>query len=39
MQLSTITVSVLSYLIGAVPFAVLVGKRLANVDVQQLGSG
>jgi glycerol-3-phosphate acyltransferase PlsY len=39
MQLPTISVLVLSYLIGAIPFAVLVGKRLANVDVQHVGSG
>lgn len=39
MQLSTIFVLVLSYLIGAVPFAMLVGKRLANVDIQHVGSG
>lgn len=39
MQLSTIPILLLSYFIGAIPFAVLVGKRLANVDVQQTGSG
>ncbi|PLS78399.1 MAG: hypothetical protein CYG59_18805, partial [Chloroflexi bacterium] len=29
----------LSYLLGAVPFAVLVGKRLRGIDVQRTGSG
>ncbi|GIV96313.1 MAG: hypothetical protein KatS3mg057_0970 [Herpetosiphonaceae bacterium] len=30
---------VLSYLLGAIPFALLVGKTLRGVDVQQAGSG
>lgn len=30
---------VLSYLIGAIPFAVLVGKGLRGIDVQRTGSG
>ncbi len=29
----------LSYLLGAVPFAVVVGKRLRGIDVQRTGSG
>ncbi len=39
MQPSMILLLLLSYFIGAIPFAVLVGKRLANVDVQHVGSG
>lgn len=29
----------LSYLIGAIPFAVLVGRRLRGIDIQRVGSG
>lgn len=39
MQLSTILVLVLSYCIGAIPFAVLVGQQMAHVNIQRVGSG
>src|SRR5690606_5734719 len=29
----------LSYLIGSIPFALIVGKKLFNIDVRQYGSG
>ena len=32
-------VVVIGYLLGAIPFGVLVGRRLAKVDVRQYGSG
>ena len=34
-----ILVLILSYLLGAIPFAVLVGKRVRGVDIQRTGSG
>lgn len=39
MQPALVVVLILSYLIGAIPFAVLVGRRLAGVHIQQVGSG
>ena len=34
-----IAVALLGYLLGSIPFGVLVGKRSARVDVRQIGSG
>jgi len=34
-----ILLMVLSYLIGSIPFALIVGKKLFNIDVRQYGSG
>ncbi len=28
-----------AYLLGSIPFGVLIGKRMAKVDVRQYGSG
>ena len=34
-----IAVIVVGYLLGSIPFGVLVGKRMAKADVRQHGSG
>ena len=34
-----VAVVIIGYLLGAIPFGVLVGRRLAKVDVRQYGSG
>jgi glycerol-3-phosphate acyltransferase PlsY len=37
--LNTVLVFVLSYLLGSIPAAVWIGKRIHNIDVRQHGSG
>jgi glycerol-3-phosphate acyltransferase PlsY len=34
-----ITVVIVGYLLGSIPFGVIIGKRFANVDVRNYGSG
>jgi glycerol-3-phosphate acyltransferase PlsY len=32
-------IAAISYLLGAIPFALIIGKRFANVDIRKVGSG
>ncbi len=34
-----LAVVIIGYLIGSIPFGVLIGRRLARVDIRQYGSG
>ncbi|MBN1374758.1 MAG: glycerol-3-phosphate 1-O-acyltransferase PlsY [Dehalococcoidia bacterium] len=34
-----LAIAVIAYLLGAIPFGLIIGKKLANVDVRTLGSG
>jgi len=34
-----LAIAVVAYLLGAIPFGLIIGKRMANVDIRQHGSG
>ncbi len=34
-----VAIAVIAYLLGSIPFGLIIGKKLANVDVRKLGSG
>jgi len=34
-----LAIAVVAYLLGAIPFGLIIGKRMAGVDIRQHGSG
>lgn len=34
-----VVIAVIAYLLGAIPFGLIIGKKMANTDVRKLGSG
>jgi len=34
-----VAIAVIAYLLGAIPFGLIIGKKFAHVDVRKLGSG